>query len=260
MNKQTCKRVLSPLKYLGCKSLVLTAICCLFLCCSKDSGDAYNILKITNFSLPEKVTVAIGDEIVIQGRGFEEGDFILLNCAGIESQQYCVEAAHVTPSSLAIVIPGNMKDGKYEVYVIRDSQRQMLGHLTIHIIANIPNCPGMNIKGLISCDGNPLANVVVSDGYQVVRTDQNGIYYLNSDKKNGYVFISLPGGYEVEKEGVTPQFFQYLNRPAAEVEQHNFSLRKRSNESYKLLVFTDVHLADRVSDLKQFRNGFMAHS
>ena len=34
-------------------------------------------------------------------------------------------------------------------------------------------------------------NVVVSDGYNVVQTDEQGRYYIQSDKKSGFVFISV---------------------------------------------------------------------
>ena len=41
---------------------------------------------------------------------------------------------------------------------------------------------------------------MVSDGTEVTVTDDKGIYELKSAKKWGYVFISVPSGYEVAAE------------------------------------------------------------
>ena len=115
----------------------------------------------------------------------------------------------------------------------------------------------MNIKGTVTCNGEPVAGVVVSDGSEVTRTDAEGIYYLASDKKNGYVFISVPSGYEVDHSGTTPRFFGYLNQSASTVEQRDFALAKCDNSHHRIVVFTDVHLARRVSDRSQFQSGFL---
>ena len=91
----------------------------------------------------------------------------------------------------------------------------------------------------------------------MTRTDAEGIYYLASDKKNGYVFISVPSGYEVDHSGTTPRFFGYLNQSASTVEQRDFALAKCDNSHHRIVVFTDVHLARRVSDRSQFQSGFL---
>ncbi len=49
-----------------------------------------------------------------------------------------------------------------------------------------------------------IAGVVVSDGVETVQTDNNGVYQLKSEKESGYVFISVPGGYECALDGVFP--------------------------------------------------------
>ena len=49
-----------------------------------------------------------------------------------------------------------------------------------------------NLFGVVEADGKPLAGVAVSDGLTVTTTDKNGCYSLNSQKKFGNVFISLP--------------------------------------------------------------------
>ena len=160
-------------------------------------------------------------------------------------------------SEIVFTVPDGLTNGEYKVYVLRNDQRLLLGRTTINLLSDVPDQAGMNVKGIVSCGGQPVAGVVVSDGTEVTKTDAKGIYYLNSDKKNGYVFISVPSGYEVEHSGTTPQFFRYLNQPASTVEQRDFPLTKRDNDRHRVVVFTDVHLANRVSDRSQFQSGFL---
>ena len=55
-----------------------------------------------------------------------------------------------------------------------------------------------------------IAGVVVSDGVETVQTDNNGVYQLKSEKESGYVFISVPGGYECALDGVFPDYYRPL--------------------------------------------------
>ena len=52
--------------------------------------------------------------------------------------------------------------------------------------------------------GAPLAGVAVSDGITVTVTDSDGRYVLDSNKRLGYVFYSLPSGYEPTAETSSP--------------------------------------------------------
>ncbi|MBQ2103119.1 MAG: hypothetical protein II479_06095 [Bacteroidales bacterium] len=55
----------------------------------------------------------------------------------------------------------------------------------------------MTLYGKVLCEGVGVPDVVVSDGCEVVRTDADGVYQMASQKRHGYVFISVPSGYEV---------------------------------------------------------------
>lgn len=46
--------------------------------------------------------------------------------------------------------------------------------------------------------GNPIANVSVSDGLNVVKTDENGKYKLDGWRKSHFVTVTVPSGYETE--------------------------------------------------------------
>ena len=66
-------------------------------------------------------------------------------------------------------------------------------------------CAAHNVSGTITCEGQGVAGVAVSDGYEVVLTDDHGFYAFTSNKLNGHVFYTLPGGYEPQlADGFNP--------------------------------------------------------
>lgn len=111
-----------------------------------------------------------------------------------------------------------------------------------------------NVSGKVTCDGAPVEGVVVSDGHAVTTTDAAGAYSLLSTKDYGYVFISIPGGYEVPRNGVIPEFFKTLSMDSSREEKADFTLKKVDQTEYTMLFFGDMHLADRMSDFAQFRD------
>ncbi len=129
---------------------------------------------------------------------------------------------------------------------------------TLLLLAASLGISAQNITGRITCKGKGIANVTVSDGYELTQTDPSGYYELRSMKKNGYVFYTLPSGYEPEVEnGYNPKFWAQLTEDVSIPEEHNFSLKKVKNKKYYLVAGADSHLAERFGDLNQFRNGFM---
>ena len=116
-----------------------------------------------------------------------------------------------------------------------------------------------NLTGRITCDGRGVKGVTVSDGDEVTQTDKGGYYALQSQKRNGYVFYSLPRGYEPElQDGFNPQFWAALKTPDVSAsEVHDFQLNKVKNDRYDILIGADTHLANRANDLEQFREGFI---
>ncbi len=111
---------------------------------------------------------------------------------------------------------------------------------------------GANVVGVVESGGKPVANVVVSDGYETTVTDPRGRYYLNSQKVNGQVFISVPSGYEAWCDDVVPQFWADLTAPASETERHDFRLEKVDNSRHVIISITDSHIANAHDDVAQF--------
>ena len=102
------------------------------------------------------------------------------------------------------------------------------------------NAFGQNITGRITTsDGLPLADVPVSDGVAITLTNKNGEYSLHSDKKYGYVFYTLPSGYEPETEsnGWQPKIYALLNsgNPVFK-ENHDFRVKPVKNDHFLYVV------------------------
>lgn len=110
------------------------------------------------------------------------------------------------------------------------------------------------VWGHVTCDGRGVEGVVVSDGYAVTQTDDAGRYVLDSKKRNGYVFISTPGGYDVPQNGILPEFWHSTTREASEPEKIDFTLSRSDQERHTVLMLGDMHLANRMSDFAQFRD------
>ena len=112
--------------------------------------------------------------------------------------------------------------------------------------------PTGNVMGKVTCNGVGLAGVLVSDGYDIVKTDAEGNYVLQSNKKCGYVFVTNPAGYDFPVEGVLPMNYKLLSQNAETMEEVNFELEQAPSDNYTLLVFGDMHLANRTNDVEQF--------
>lgn len=111
---------------------------------------------------------------------------------------------------------------------------------------------GVTIKGTVrSSFGTRMEGVVVSDGTDVVLTDENGEYRIRSNKSNGFVFVSIPGNYTVATEGNRPRFYNSLTGSSNQLEIHDFTLMPVDNTCYTLLIHADQHLANRTDDLEQ---------
>ena len=73
---------------------------------------------------------------------------------------------------------------------------------------------GSNVYGkVMTVDGKPIKNVVISDGLQCVQTGEDGSYSMKSDLSTArFVTMSLPSGYEVESVNSIPQVFKRIRR------------------------------------------------
>ena len=121
---------------------------------------------------------------------------------------------------------------------------------------DIPDQKGATVKGAVLSDGKGLRDVVVSDGYEVTTTDENGYFWLNSKMKSGYVFVSIPSGYMPESDGAMPKFWQTVSASDNTV---SFNLKEEPNDSFRMIVSADFHLADRYDskDVNAFKEFYV---
>ena len=102
------------------------------------------------------------------------------------------------------------------------------------------------ITGSVTCNGQGVEGVVVTDGVNMTKTDVNGAYALPTKVKDPhcqFVHISVPSGYEVERIGNAPQFYKRVN-PYAKKQTFDFKLTKVDQSSYMLLAIADTHVTD----------------
>ena len=127
------------------------------------------------------------------------------------------------------------------------------------VLAGTAPCAAQNVSGTITCAGVGVADVAVSDGSVVVLTDANGHYSFTSDKRSGYVFFSLPSGYEpIVSHGFSPLFWTpFTSSDPAEHEVHEFTLRRVDNDKHIVIFGADTHLARRLNDINMFRTGLL---
>ncbi|NJX15846.1 calcineurin-like phosphoesterase C-terminal domain-containing protein [Tamlana crocina] len=215
--------------------------------------DENNDLNISSVSIPSSLDVSRDGQTTLTGKGFKVGDTIEF-VSSTTSQSFSGTVVEVSDSTFTFAIPANFESGNYAVSVLRNTNKLLLGNILCNVIANtnIPDVAGKNIKGVVYCNGEGIANVTVSDGYEVTVTDAQGRYYLASLKKTGFVFISVPGNYEVTNVGSAPQFFKRVSNSTETVEQKDFSLIQVNNDNHVVLSLADWHLANRNNDLEQF--------
>ena len=242
------------LKYL---LLALIAVSQLFACGGSDDektpADNFDV----QFTVPGSVDVTEGGEctFAVSGGGkspLTTDTFILESDAGIS---YVCPIVNTSSDSCTIRLADGCETGYYKVFVKRDARKKSFGRIYINIVEDIDFKPdaGTTVYGIVSSAGVGVENVVVSDGAEVTVTNEKGIYQLKSAKKWGYVFISVPSGYEVPSVGVLPQFHRALKNSADVVERADFKLEKvDGQDSYKIFMLGDMHLANRTGDLGQF--------
>lgn len=120
---------------------------------------------------------------------------------------------------------------------------------------------GNDLAGVITNarTGEGIPGVPVTDGYQFVVTDRNGVYQMKADPRCRTVSYTTPSDFEValSGEGHTPAFFAH-HTPGIAFARHDFQLVPIDRDETD---FTMVMLADPqcqlVSDVERFRNETM---
>jgi len=103
---------------------------------------------------------------------------------------------------------------------------------------------GYTVYGIVESDGKPLSGVIVSDGYEITKTDKQGRYYLASQKRNGYVFVTSPGNYTYEVKNALPSLWANLHKDKQTAERHDFQLIKANHKKFAFIGLSDFHMGN----------------
>lgn len=112
----------------------------------------------------------------------------------------------------------------------------------------------LNENGVLDQDEPGISNVVVSNGAEVVLTNEKGKYEISIDEKDATIFVIKPAGYQLPVNELNqPQFF-YIHKPEGSPELEyegvaptgplpesvNFPLiNSNEQQEYKVLLFGD---------------------
>lgn len=241
-----------------CLLLVLALGNMSLVSCGQDNPDEpKGGFKVSGVSIPASVEVATGDEVRLKvyGQGPEKEDYVIL--ADESGKEHRFPLSFCSATEFGFVIPEGLYTGTYEIHIERNGERVRLGKLNLIVIlkADFDLAEGTTVYGLVTCDGKPVEGVVVSDGYELDQTDAKGSYQLPSEKRHGYVFMSIPSGYTVKTDKSLPLFHQYLSKPAGEQERVDFVLvEDPGQDNHTIIVMGDIHLAKRTDDINQFQH------
>ena len=227
--------------------------------CQK-TGDGSVTLPKVQFVVPEEMDVEYGSGTLSFRVQFEnvpsQGDMIKLGnykpcpVINIKSTSFDVDITSLWED--------NFWTGIYDVRLIRGEKASKKGQSRITVVAaddGLRPADDATVYGRILCSGIGVPDVVVSDGVEVVKSDEHGVYQLNSQKKHNYVFISVPSGYEPIGQGILPVIHQQLRKPADVAERVDFPLQEVSGqENHTMLIMGDIHLARRTNDREQFKS------
>ncbi len=238
--------------------LVIAAIFPLFACNNDfnqtSAEEDFNI----SISLPSQTNINKANSTytfsTANGNSLKSSDtFILESDKGVS---YVCSFVDIENNEFTIKVPSECTEGYYNVSIKRSNRKKQLGRIYISWVDALDFTPdeGTTVYGVVSTTEGGVKDVVVSDGDEVTTTDSRGIYQLKSKKKYNYVFISIPGGYEVPSEGVLPTFYHTLKSDANTAERVDFTLNKVSGQDeYKIFILGDMHLANRTNDINQFK-------
>lgn len=209
-------------------------------------------------SVPSKVEeVSPGMEITVKffsGKGPKLTDKVVLKKDG---KEIVLDIKSIDSDSFVFVVPEGIEAATYTFCVRRGSTTKEVGKISFTLpklsSVKIDPAPGATVYGLVFSGDKALAGVPVTDGYEIVLTDSKGVYQLNSNKRNGLVYITTPSGYTAQCLGVQAMFYQSLKNAPEIPERRDFELEAVGDQTnHTMMFFGDIHLANRTNDRNQF--------
>lgn len=115
--------------------------------------------------------------------------------------------------------------------------------------------PGMDLYGVVTNSmGDPVSNVVVSDGFSCVLTNAKGIYQMKKNPNADIVFYSTPSGYAINTAGAFLKAATFWSMISSSKERYDFTLQEMEEQEneFTLICIGDpqVTSSDEVSRFK----------
>ncbi|MFC5271204.1 calcineurin-like phosphoesterase C-terminal domain-containing protein [Adhaeribacter terreus] len=112
----------------------------------------------------------------------------------------------------------------------------------------------IKLSGKVQANGSGIANVAVTDGYNVVLTDAKGRYELDSNATAEFVYISIPRGYEFTNEKSITRFYKKIAAERGKFKA-DFELKKLTQDDTKhnFVVWADPQIISE-SDAAQLKS------
>lgn len=207
----------------------------------KDNAGSFDV----QLDIPEEINAGTDGLVkfrILFGKAPESTDIVVLRDSG--GKDHDCEIVDVSTKYVTVALFNGVTTDKYSVSVRRGKAVKKMGDTRIIVSDGVEPAEGSTVYGRVYCDDKPLKGVVISDGVEVVSTDADGVYQMKSKKKYGYVFISIPSGYEVATEGVLPTNHVLLKEGASVAERVDFRVFEAGDQTnHTMLVFGDMHLA-----------------
>lgn len=239
------------------KFILLSMLVCAVSCTTDRIALPESDLSEVVLKLENTMVVKPGDMVSLEitsTKKPESTDMVVLRSPSKGTPDMVLPICSIEGDHLSFEIPAVFDYDIYNVCLRRAKALKGYGQVRFAIVKDedLELEKDSNLYGVIACGGSPVPGVVVSDGYNVVTTDENGFYQMKSEKANAYVYISIPSGYEVEARGIRPMFYKYLTLTEAQAERKDFSLYEAGDQTnHTMLYFGDLHMANRTKDRLQ---------
>lgn len=102
----------------------------------------------------------------------------------------------------------------------------------------------IRVNGVVRDDsGRPVSGVKVTDGFDFVRTDNDGKYEIYAHDNSKFVYISIPAGFEVATRNGAPLFYKSLKKDKSKQKMDFDLIRTGKDETHhQFMVWADVQV------------------
>lgn len=128
----------------------------------------------------------------------------------------------------------------------------VIGLLQINLFAK--TTATFTISGTVKTSTNvAIADVMVSDGISVVKTNANGQYTLSSNDLAKFVFVTIPADCKIPHENNIPKFYKEIKGTKSNITV-DFILEKQAKDNFFVLTTMADPQPQVAADLKRFQD------